>query len=94
MVDCSHANSSKQYERQIDVSKDIATQLADGSKQIFGVMLESHINEGAQKFTPGKDNPDELKYATSITDACIGWDDSIKVLEILANGVKQRRNKK
>jgi len=94
MVDCSHANSSKQHERQIEVAKDIAGQLSAGSKQIFGVMVESHINGGAQKFTPGKDDPQALKYATSITDACIGWDDSLKTLEILANGVRQRRNKK
>ena len=94
MVDCSHANSSKQHERQIEVAKDIAGQLSAGSKQIFGVMVESHINGGAQKFTPGKDDPRALKYATSITDACIGWDDSVNTLEILANGVRQRRNKK
>jgi 3-deoxy-7-phosphoheptulonate synthase len=94
MVDCSHANSSKQHERQIEVSKDIAGQLASGSKQVFGVMVESHLCAGAQKFTPGKDNPNDLKYATSITDACIGWDDSLNVLEILAEGVRQRRKKK
>ena len=94
MVDCSHANSSKQHERQIEVAKDIAGQLAGGSTQVFGVMVESHICAGAQKFTPGKDNPNDLKYATSITDACIGWDDSLNVLEILAQGVKQRRAKK
>jgi 3-deoxy-7-phosphoheptulonate synthase len=93
MVDCSHANSSKQHERQIEVAKDIAGQLAKGSKQIFGVMVESHLFAGAQKFTPGKDNPHDLKYATSITDACIGWDDSLNVLEILADGVKKRRKK-
>ncbi len=93
MVDCSHANSSKQHERQIEVAKDIAGQLAKGSKQIFGVMVESHLFAGAQKFTPGKDNPQDLKYATSITDACIGWDDSLNVLEILADGVKKRRKK-
>ena len=58
------------------------------------VMVESHLCAGAQKFTPGKDNPNELKYATSITDACIGWDDSLNVLEILAEGVRQRRKKK
>ena len=94
MVDCSHANSSKKHERQIEVAKDIAAQMAKGSKQIFGVMVESHLNSGAQKFTPGKDNPNELKYATSITDACIGWDDSLDVLEILAEGVRKRRKKK
>lgn len=94
MVDCSHANSSKQHERQIDVAKDIANQLASGSQQVFGVMIESHLNEGAQKFTPGKDNPADLKYGTSITDACINWNDSVNVLEVLAEGVKKRRAKK
>ena len=94
MVDCSHANSSKQHQRQIDVAKDIASQLASGSHQIFGVMIESHINEGAQKFTPGKDNPADLQYGTSITDACINWNDSVNVLDILAEGVKKRRAQK
>jgi 3-deoxy-7-phosphoheptulonate synthase len=94
MVDCSHANSSKQHERQINVAEDIANQLAQGSEQIFGVMVESHIHAGAQKFTPGKDDPNQLKYATSITDACIGWDDSVQVLETLAAGIRKRRSKK
>jgi len=94
MVDCSHANSSKQHERQMIVAEDIANQLAQGSRQIFGVMVESHIHAGAQKFTPGKDDPNQLKYATSITDACIGWDDSVQVLETLAAGIRKRRGKK
>ena len=55
MVDCSHANSSKQHEKQIDVAKDIAAQLASGSHSVFGVMVESNLQAGAQKFTPGKD---------------------------------------
>jgi len=94
MVDCSHANSSKQHERQIEVAKDIATQLAKGSKKIFGVMVESHLHAGTQKFTPGKDDPKNLKYGMSITDACINWDDSLEVLEVLADAVKKRRAKK
>lgn len=94
MVDCSHANSSKQHERQLEVAKDISEQLALGSRQIFGTMVESHICDGAQKFSPGKDDPTNLKYGTSITDACLGWDDSEKVLEIFAQGVRKRRNKK
>jgi 3-deoxy-7-phosphoheptulonate synthase len=93
MVDCSHANSSKQHERQIDVAKDIAQQMSTGSKQIFGVMVESHINGGAQKFTPGKDDPSKLSYGLSITDACIGWDDSAAVLQILSAAVLARRQK-
>ena len=91
MVDCSHANSSKQHLKQIEVAKDIAGQIASGSRQIFGVMIESHINDGAQKFTPGKDDVSKLAYGQSITDACIGWDDTVSTLEVLATAVKQRR---
>jgi 3-deoxy-7-phosphoheptulonate synthase len=93
MVDCSHANSSKQHERQVDVSRDIAAQVAGGSRQVFGLMIESHINAGAQKFTPGKDDSASLEYGKSITDACIGWDDSLKVLDILSDSVKARRER-
>ncbi|MCW7538391.1 3-deoxy-7-phosphoheptulonate synthase [Aquabacterium sp. A7-Y] len=91
MVDCSHANSSKQHKRQVAVARDIADQVAAGSQRVFGVMVESHLNDGAQKFTPGKDDPRELAYGKSITDACIGWDDSLEVLEILSEAVKRRR---
>jgi 3-deoxy-7-phosphoheptulonate synthase len=91
MVDCSHANSSKQHERQVDVARDIAGQLAQGSRQVFGVMVESHIHGGAQKFTPGKDDVTKLEYGKSITDACIGWDDSEAVLQVLAEGIRARR---
>jgi len=91
MVDCSHANSSKQHEKQVDVARDIAQQMKAGNRCIFGVMVESHLNAGAQKFSPGKDDPAALEYGKSITDACIGWDDSLQVLEVLAGAVKQRR---
>ena len=91
MVDCSHANSSKQHERQIDVARDIATQVGGGSRRIFGVMVESHLNAGAQKFSAGKDDPSRLAYGQSITDACIGWDDSLGVLHTLGEAVKVRR---
>ncbi|MDE2077733.1 MAG: 3-deoxy-7-phosphoheptulonate synthase [Burkholderiales bacterium] len=91
MVDFSHANSSKQHERQVVVAQDIAEQMSSGSTQVFGVMVESHLCAGAQKFTPGKDDPSKLTYGQSITDACIGWDDSEKVLEILSSAVKKRR---
>jgi 3-deoxy-7-phosphoheptulonate synthase len=93
MVDCSHANSSKQHERQVDVARDIAAQLSGGSRQIFGLMVESHIEAGAQKFTPGKDVPGNLEYGKSITDACIGWNDSLTVLDVLSQAVKTRRNR-
>jgi 3-deoxy-7-phosphoheptulonate synthase len=91
MIDLSHANSSKQHQRQIDVANDIAEQIENGSKHIFGVMIESHLHSGAQKFTPGKDNPKALEYGKSITDACINWDDSVQVLERLAEAVRKRR---
>jgi 3-deoxy-7-phosphoheptulonate synthase len=91
MVDTSHANSSKQYQRQVDVARDLAGQLAGGNRCIFGVMVESHLEAGAQKFTPGKDDPAALAYGQSITDACLGWDDSLAVLETLSAAVRQRR---
>lgn len=91
MVDCSHANSSKQHEKQLDVARDIASQIAGGSRSIFGVMVESHLLAGAQKFTPGKDKAAQLEYGKSITDACLGWDDSLQSLEVLSAAVKARR---
>jgi len=93
MVDCSHANSSKQPERQLVVARDIAGQLAGGSPSVFGVMVESHLVGGAQKFTPGKDDPAHLEYGKSITDACIGWGESLEVLDVLSQAVRQRRQR-
>ena len=94
MVDCSHANSSKQHERQLVVAQDIADQMAGGSHSVFGVMIESHLKAGAQKFTPGKDKVQDLAYGQSITDACLAWDDSLQALDVLSKGVKARRSKK
>jgi 3-deoxy-7-phosphoheptulonate synthase len=91
MVDCSHANSSKQYEKQLDVARDIAAQIAAGSRSVFGVMVESHLQAGAQKFTPGKDDSTKLEYGKSITDACLGWEDSETSLDLLSQAVKVRR---
>jgi 3-deoxy-7-phosphoheptulonate synthase len=93
MVDCSHANSSKQHEKQIDVAREIANQVASGSHGVFGLMVESHLIPGAQKFTPGKDDSQALEYGKSITDACLGWGDSLQVLEILSEAVKARRSR-
>ena len=92
MVDCSHANSSKQHERQRDVAHDIAGQIAGGSRSVFGVMIEGHLQAGAQKFTPGKDDPAKLEYGKTITDACLGWDDSVACLAELASAVQARRS--
>jgi 3-deoxy-7-phosphoheptulonate synthase len=94
MVDLSHANSSKKHERQIVVAENIAEQIESGSDQIFGVMIESHLNDGAQKFSPGKDDPNKLEYGKSITDACINWEDSVNALQRLALAVKNRRKAK
>ena len=91
MVDCSHANSSKQHERQKDVARDVATQVAGGSDSVFGLMIESHLYAGAQKFTPGKDEVAALKYGQSITDACLGWEDSLQTLAELSQAVQARR---
>jgi 3-deoxy-7-phosphoheptulonate synthase len=92
MVDCSHANSSKQHEKQSEVARDIATQVASGSRSVFGVMVESHLQDGAQKFSPGKDKPHNLRYGQSITDACLGWDASAGVLQELSQAVRARRS--
>ncbi len=93
MVDCSHANSSKQHEKQLDVARDLAGQVASGSRNVFGLMVESHLVGGAQKFSPGKDNPQALEYGKSITDACIGWNESLEVLDVLAQAVRKRRSR-
>ena len=90
MVDFSHANSSKQHRLQLEVANDVARQLAAGEDRIIGVMVESHLEEGRQDLVPGK----TLEYGKSITDACIGWDDSVQLLETLAEGVRQRRIKR
>jgi 3-deoxy-7-phosphoheptulonate synthase len=89
MVDFSHANSRKDYKRQLEVAEDCATQLANGEERIFGVMIESHLEEGRQDLVPGK----PLAKGVSITDACLGWEDSVRALEILADGVRKRRLK-
>jgi 3-deoxy-7-phosphoheptulonate synthase len=87
MIDCSHNNSSKQFKRQLDVARDVAAQLAAGEDRIFGVMIESHLKEGRQDLAPGK----PMEYGVSITDACLGWDDTLVVLDILADAAKARR---
>jgi len=91
MVDCSHANSGKLHSRQVEVASDVARQLEAGSRCVFGVMIESHLQAGAQKFAAGKDDPARLAYGQSITDACLGWDDSVRALERLAAAVVGRR---
>ncbi|KAL2001207.1 hypothetical protein VTN02DRAFT_2111 [Thermoascus thermophilus] len=91
MVDCSHGNSNKNHKNQPLVAAALAEQIAAGETAIMGVMIESNINEGNQKVPPeGKAG---LKYGVSITDACIGWEDTEAVLETLAQAVRERRKK-
>ncbi len=90
MVDCSHGNSSKDYRRQPEVAADLAQQLADGSGTIFGVMMESHLVGGRQDLKPGC----QLTYGQSITDACLGWEETVPVLHQLAEAVRTRRARK
>ena len=87
MVDFSHGNSRKQYKLQMEVCDSVAAQMAAGDERIVGVMVESHLVEGRQDLSPGK----PLTYGQSVTDACIGWDDSVAVLEKLAAAVRARR---
>ena len=87
MIDFSHANSSKQHRRQIDVAQDVAGQIAAGDARITGVMIESHLNEGRQDIQPGQ----PLQYGVSVTDACLSMEQTIPVLQTLAQAVRKRR---
>jgi 3-deoxy-7-phosphoheptulonate synthase len=87
MVDFSHANSRKQYKLQMEVCDSVAEQIAHGEERIVGVMVESHLVEGRQDISPDK----PLTYGQSVTDACIGWDDSLTVLDRLAAAIRARR---
>jgi len=87
MIDLSHSNSQKNYMRQIDVGHEVASQIAQGEDRIMGVMVESHLKAGRQDLLPGR----ELVYGQSITDACIGWEDSVPLLDSLAEAVRKRR---
>ena len=87
MIDFSHANSSKQYERQVEVGLDVAGQIAAGDRRIIGVMMESHLHPGRQDLCPGT----PLAYGVSITDACLGWADTEPLLRRLAEAVRARR---
>ena len=87
MIDFSHANSSKEYQRQMVVAEDVAAQLATGNMAIFGVMVESNLIAGRQDLVAGQ----TLCYGQSVTDACIGWDDTERLLAILNHSVIERR---
>jgi 3-deoxy-7-phosphoheptulonate synthase len=87
MIDCSHANSGKDHEKQPAVADDIAAQIAGGNRAIMGTMLESYLTAGTQKVVPGQD----LTYGQSITDACMDWDTTERVLDVLSKAVRERR---
>ncbi len=87
MIDFSHANSRKDYRRQAEVSSDVAGQIAAGETRVVGVMIESNLVEGRQDLAPGR----PLVFGQSVTDACIGWEDSVKLLDQLADAVRKRR---
>jgi 3-deoxy-7-phosphoheptulonate synthase len=87
MIDCSHANSQKDYTRQGEVCRDVAAQVAKGDNRIIGLMIESSLVAGAQKLVDGK----ALVYGQSITDACIGWDETEVLLKELAAAVSEGR---
>jgi 3-deoxy-7-phosphoheptulonate synthase len=89
MVDFSHANSSKQHRKQIEVGADVAAQIAGGERRITGVMIESHLEEGRQDLVEGQ----PLQRGVSITDACLGWGDTEPVLRKLAEAVSRRRSR-
>ncbi|KAG0354902.1 3-deoxy-7-phosphoheptulonate synthase [Gamsiella multidivaricata] len=89
MVDCSHGNSRKQHRNQTLVSADLANQIRAGDKSIVGLMIESNLVEGRQDVGPqGREG---LVYGQSITDACVSWDDTVKMLQDLADAVRVRR---
>src|SRR5690606_34176088 len=87
MVDASHGNSQKNHQNQPKVVEDLAGQISAGSKHVFGLMIESNLVEGNQRLT------EHLTYGQSITDACIGWEDTERVLEVLADAVAVKRGK-
>ncbi|MEZ5645457.1 MAG: 3-deoxy-7-phosphoheptulonate synthase [Burkholderiaceae bacterium] len=87
MIDLSHANSSKQHRRQIEVAADVGQQIAGGDTRITGVMIESHLHEGRQDIVAGQ----VLQPGVSVTDACIGWEQTVPVLQALAEAVRARR---
>ncbi len=87
MIDCSHGNSSKKHENQIPVAADVAAQISNGDTRIVGIMIEGNLVEGRQDIVAGE----TLTYGKSVTDACIGWSDTVAVLENLAEGVRAKR---
>lgn len=95
MIDASHGNSNKDHRNQLRVISDVALQMSQkdhpNSRHIVGVMIESNLLEGNQKLECGPGKKAQLKYGQSVTDACIHWEDTEKVLSMLAEAVQARR---
>jgi 3-deoxy-7-phosphoheptulonate synthase len=87
MIDLSHANSAKDHRRQNDVASEVCAQLRAGERRIVGVMVESNLRGGRQDIVPGR----PLAYGQSVTDACLGWEESVPLVEELAAAVRRRR---
>ena len=87
MIDVSHANTSKQYQRQVEVAADVSGQVAAGDRRIVGVMIESHLKDGRQDIVPGQ----PLQHGVSVTDACISFEQTVPVIQALARAVRSRR---
>ena len=84
MVDCSHANSQKDWSRQLGVAEELALQIEAGEQRILGLMIESHLKPGRQDLKPGV----PLEHGVSITDGCIGWEQTEPVLRRLEQAVR------
>ncbi|XBA45788.1 phospho-2-dehydro-3-deoxyheptonate aldolase, tyrosine-inhibited [Candidozyma auris] len=93
MIDCSHDNSKKDYRNQPAVLEDVSRQIEAGENALMGVMIESNINEGKQSMPSGNEGKSALKYGVSITDSCVSWDTTVKMLNNLARAVQKRRQK-
>jgi len=89
MIDFSHGNSSKIYTNQPKVGADVAKQISEGNPNIIGVMIESNLVEGTQKLPA--EGPQYLRYGQSITDGCISWTDTVPLVQLLAEAVRERR---
>jgi 3-deoxy-7-phosphoheptulonate synthase len=89
MVDCSHANSGKDFTRQPAVAADLAGQIAQGNRAIFGLMMESFLEDGRQDYGKGVD----LVYGQSVTDACMSWERTQPLFGMLAEAVRSRRER-
>ena len=89
VIDCSHANSGKNHERQVEVARDVAKRIAAGDERLLGIMLESNLVAGRQDLVPGQ----PLRYGQSITDACMSWDQTEALLRELARAAEARRSR-